>query len=158
MELPDQVRSLIVGRVGQQETLNVDFKWSFSVQSKSHKKEFAKDVVALANTIATQADEKAYLVLGIRDPRDRSRPQAEMGPCFQPFGDPDQIRQFNQKLQEIVNQHCRPPPNICYEECEISSEKGMEVVAVISIAKALAYPVETTNMGEFHEDGVAWIR
>ena len=154
MELPDSVGSLILG---QKETLNVDFKWSFSIESKSDKKEFAKDVVALSNTIATQASEKAYLILGIRDPRDRDRRQAKMEPPFQPFGNPDRIRGYNRDLQNIVNQHCRPAPNVCYEEYD-ASEEDLGTVAAISIAKALAYPVETTNMGESHEDGIAWIR
>lgn len=157
MTLPDSVRSLILGRAAQKETLNVDFKWSFSIQSKSARKEFAKDVVALANTIATQGDEKAYLVLGIRDPRDRDRSPEKMEPPFHLLGDMDRIRDFNRDLQNIVNHHCRPVPNICYEECD-ALEEDIGAVAWISIAKALAYPVETTNMGESHEDGIALIR
>lgn len=156
MELPSQVRSLIVGRVGQKETLNVDFKWSFSVQSDPDKKKFVKNVVALANTIATQDNEKAYLGLGIRDPRDRDRQETHMKPSFQPFGDPDKIREFNQKLQNIANSYCRPAPNIQYEEYGALGER-LGTVAIISIGKALTYPVRTANMGEAESD-IAWIR
>jgi hypothetical protein len=154
MTVPNQV--LAVFR-DNEEALTVDFKWRVSLESQSQRKEFARDIVALANTIAADPQGKAYLVLGVRDPAQVDRFETRMDAVFKPFGDRESIRNFSRLIQDLAIQYCRPAPNIEYDEFD-GSAIGRKALGIITVHKALAYPVRTANFGHPDDNDIALIR
>ncbi|MGL4990441.1 MAG: AlbA family DNA-binding domain-containing protein [Sarcina sp.] len=92
--------------IRQNEGSKLDFKEKMSLSTDSEKKEFAKDVCALANSIGG----RAYLVIGIQD---KSKKIVGV----------EDIKSLNEeRMQQIISARCDPPIPIGVENFVINKK------------------------------------
>lgn len=148
------------------ESFKVELKWDFhidrvsrsgqTVPDNERRKELAKDVAALANSPAEANDQRGFILLGVKDQKERERGGA-LPPPFSPFGSLHEANTFGGRLQRIVSNYLDPPPEVHY--CEVVFPGKIEPIGVIVVIPSTRHPlVFTKNMGEAHENDVAWVR
>lgn len=148
------------------ESFKVELKWDFhidrisrsgrTVPDQKRRKEFAKDVAALANSPAEANDQRGFILLGVKD-RQHHKPADALPPAFSPFASSYEADTFGGRLQQIVSNYLDPPPEVRYHE-EVLPGK-VEPIGVIVVIPSTRHPwTFTKNMGEAHENDVAWVR
>lgn len=116
--------------IRQNEGSKLDFKEKMSLNTDSEKKEFAKDVCALANSIGG----RAYLVIGIQD---KSKKIVGV----------DDIKYLNEeRMQQIISARCDPPIPIGVENFEINKKN----IIVITIFDGEQKPYQVRETGAFY--------
>ncbi|MBF8983519.1 putative DNA binding domain-containing protein [Lutibacter sp. B2] len=124
MNIP-KLKSLIK----QKEGTKLDFKEKLSLINESEKKEFAKDVIAIANSIGG----RGYLVIGIRD---KTKELIGIDPL-----------DFNEeKMQQIITHRSEPPVNIRVECIEYMNK----YIGIITIFKSIQRPHQMRQNGSFY--------
>ena len=148
------------------ESLKVELKWNLRVDRVNRKgrtvpdsegrKEFAKDVAALANSPAEANDQRGFILLGVKDRGCHKREDTLPSP-FSPFGSLHEIDSFGGRLQRIVTNYLGPPPEVHY--CEVVFLGKTEPTGVVVVTPPISSPlVYTKNMGRAEENDVAWTR
>lgn len=115
----------------RQEGVKLDFKQEIDLNTESGKKEFAKDICALANSRGG----RGYLVIGIEDKTKRV-----LGV--------DRLSFTEEQIQQIVSSRCEPPIPISLEFIDYENKK----VAVITVYQSSQKPYQ------FRENGAFYIR
>lgn len=115
----------------RQEGVKLDFKQEIDLNTESGKKEFAKDICALANSRGG----RGYLIIGIEDKTKRV-----IGVEMLSFTE--------EQIQQIVSSRCEPPIPISLEFIDYENKK----VAVITIYQSSQKPYQ------FRENGAFYIR
>ncbi|MCY6356807.1 AlbA family DNA-binding domain-containing protein [Clostridium sp. ZS2-4] len=115
----------------RQEGVKLDFKQEIDLNTESGKKEFAKDICALANSRGG----RGYLIIGIEDKTKRV-----IGV--------DRLSFTEEQIQQIVSSRCDPPIPISLECIDYENKK----VAVITIYQSSQKPYQ------FRENGAFYIR
>jgi len=101
------------------ESFKVELKWDFRIDRVSRsgrtepdnerRKGFAKDVAALANSPAEAGDQRGFILLGIKDRKDRGQEDTSPLP-FPSFDSLHETDTFGGKLQRIISNYLDPPP------------------------------------------------
>lgn len=115
----------------RQEGVKLDFKQEIDLNTESGKKEFAKDICALANSRGG----RGYLVIGIED-----KTKKVIGV--------DRLSFTEEQIQQIVSSRCEPPIPVSLEFIDHENKK----VAVITIYQSSQKPYQ------FRENGAFYIR
>lgn len=101
-EEPSELERLIFELESRWEDPYVDFKRQLSLKTQGIKGEFVKDILGLANT---QGPSRRFLMVGWDDKTQQ---------VFAPGVD----RSINaDRLQQVINAYCEPPPHIEYSTC-----------------------------------------
>ncbi|WP_048571268.1 helix-turn-helix domain-containing protein [Clostridium cylindrosporum] len=116
--------------VSKGENSKVDFKLKLSIDTESNKKEFSKDIVAIANTRAG----RGYLIFGVEDKR-----REIIGI------NPEDFKE--EKLQQIIASRIDPPVPIKLEIVDVDKDKK---VAVITIYNTNQRPHQMRENGAFY--------
>ena len=115
--------------LNQREGPKLDYKLMMPLSSETHKKEIAKDVIALANTPGG----RGYIVIGVRD---KTREIEGVNPDDYP----------EEKIQQIIQNRCDPPIAISVEHVEIDGK----FLVVVIIYKSAARPHQMRQTGAFY--------
>lgn len=115
--------------LAQKEGPKLDYKLAMPLASDTHKKEIAKDVLALANTPGG----RGYLVIGVQD---KTRALVGVDPADYP----------EEKIQQILLTRCDPPVNISVDPVQI---QGV-VIVVVSVYKSHNRPHQMRQTGAFY--------
>lgn len=108
----------------------LDFKEVLNLKTYTEKKEFAKDVCALANS----GIGRAYLIIGIRD-----KTKSIIGVS--------NLEQLNEeKIQQIISTRCDPPIPVLVENFDINKKK----IVVITIFDGEQKPYQLRDSGAFY--------
>ena len=115
--------------IKQREGTKLDFKESLNLDTESGKKEFAKDIIAIANSLGG----RGYIIVGIKD---KSKKIIGINP--------DEF--VEERIQQIISYRCDPPINVrvehvLYEHCHIG---------VITIFKSGQKPHQMRQTGAFY--------
>ena len=148
------------------ESFKVELKWNLridranrkgrTVPDKEGRKEFAKDVAALANSPAEANDQRGFMLLGVKDRKHHGR-EGALPLAFSPFGSLHEVDAFGGRLQRIVSNYLDPPPEVHY--CEVRIPGKVEPTGIIVVMPPSSYPlVFTKNMAAAQENDVAWVR
>ncbi|MCT4607244.1 MAG: putative DNA binding domain-containing protein [Marinisporobacter sp.] len=113
----------------QKEGMKLDFKESLHLQTETEKKEFAKDVIAIANSIGG----RGYLIIGVKDKEKKIKGI-----------EPEELQE--ERLQQIISHRCDPPVNIRVE-CIKYNDK---YIGIITIFKSDQRPHQMRQTGAFH--------
>ncbi|MGL4738244.1 MAG: AlbA family DNA-binding domain-containing protein [Cellulosilyticaceae bacterium] len=114
----------------KEEGFKLDFKQKLLIEQESDKKEFAKDVIAIANTPGG----RGYILFGIED-RTKKIVGLESIP-----------EHVEERLQQIVGHRSRPPVPIAWETVSI----GSKIVGVLTIYKSMQIPHQMLGIGAFY--------
>lgn len=115
--------------LAQKEGPKLDYKLTMPLASDTHKKEIAKDVLALANTPGG----RGYLVIGVQD---KTRTLVGVDPLDYP----------EERIQQILLTRCDPPVNVSVDPVHI---QGV-VIVVISVYKSHNRPHQMRQTGAFY--------
>lgn len=115
--------------IKQKEGMKLDFKQSLKLETESEKKEFAKDVIAIANSIGG----RGYLIIGIKD-----KEKQIIGVNPEDFQE--------ERLQQIISYRCDPPVNIRVESIKYNDKH----IGVITIFKSFQRPHQMRQTGAFY--------
>ncbi|QEK11931.1 transcriptional regulator [Crassaminicella thermophila] len=115
--------------IKQKEGMKLDFKQSLKLDTESEKKEFAKDVIAIANSIGG----RGYLIIGIKD-----KDKKIIGV------NPEDLQE--ERLQQIISHRCDPPVNIRVESVKYKNKN----IGVITIFKSFQRPHQMRQTGAFY--------
>ncbi|MCQ2911047.1 MAG: putative DNA binding domain-containing protein [Clostridia bacterium] len=107
----------------------LDFKERFSLEEDLEKKEFARDVCAIANSRGG----RGYIIYGVKD---KSGEIVGVG----------DTKVSEEKVQQIVTSRIEPPCQIRIEECEVDAKK----LIVLTIFKSDARPHQVKHNGTFY--------
>lgn len=121
----------LVSLLKRHEGVKLDFKQEIDLNTESGKKEFAKDICALANSRGG----RGYLIIGIEDKTKRV------------IGI-DRLSFTEEQIQQIVSSRCEPPIPISLEFIDYENKK----IAVITIYQSSQKPYQ------FRENGAFYIR
>jgi len=122
---PQKLKSLL----GQKEGNKLDFKECLNLNTESGKKEFAKDVIAIVNSIGG----RGYLIIGVKD---KTKQIVGIDP-----------KDFNEEqLQQIISYRCDPPVNIRVESVPYEDK----YLGVITIFKSFQRPHQMRQTGAFY--------
>ncbi|MGL5634083.1 MAG: AlbA family DNA-binding domain-containing protein [Sarcina sp.] len=114
----------------REEGNKLDFKETLKLNLESERKEFAKDVCALANSRGG----RAYLIIGIRDKSKKI------------IGVSDEYDLAEERVQQIISSRCDPPIPISLEEIYINQKK----IIVITIFDGEQKPYQIKDTGAFY--------
>ncbi|MBE6022758.1 MAG: transcriptional regulator [Cellulosilyticum sp.] len=112
------------------EGFKLDFKLKLSLELDSEKKEFVKDVIAIANTPGG----RGYIIFGVEDQTRRIVGLDEV---------PEHIEE---RIQQIISNRCTPPVPIHFEVLECNHKK----VGVVTIFKSMQVPHQMIQTGAFY--------
>ncbi|TCO79352.1 RNA-binding domain-containing protein [Marinisporobacter balticus] len=115
--------------IKNKEGMKLDFKESLHLHTDSEKKEFAKDVIAITNSIGG----RGYLIIGVKD-----KEKEIVGI------DPKDFHE--ERFQQIISHRCDPPVSI-RAECVAYNEK---YIGVITIFKSSQRPHQMRQTGAFY--------
>lgn len=122
------------------ETPKVDFKVSLALSTKPEKAEFAKDVMAIANTPGGDG----YLLLGIQDAKVQSTNDwTESIIGFQASLGADE---FHRQMIDALNDYCTRIPQVEYDELTVPELD--RVIGVVTIKHSLKRPHGFSKDGE----------
>lgn len=112
------------------EGFKLDFKLKLNLDLESEKKEFVKDVIAIANTPGG----RGYIIFGVEDQTRRIVGLSEI---------PDHIEE---RIQQIIANRSTPPVPIHFEILETNHKK----VGVVTIFKSMQAPHQMIQTGAFY--------
>jgi hypothetical protein len=122
------------------ETPKVDFKVTLALNSKLEKAEFAKDVMAIANTPGGDG----YLIIGVQDSKTLTTPNwAASVVGFQARIGADE---FYRQMIDVLNDYCNRIPQVEYDELPVP-ELG-HVIGVVTIKHSLKRPHSFSKDGD----------
>ncbi|KXG77169.1 RNA-binding domain-containing protein [Thermotalea metallivorans] len=113
----------------QEEGSKLDFKESLNLKTDSEKKEFTKDVIAIANSVGG----RGHIIIGVRD-----KTKEIIGIHPEEFSE--------ERIQQIVSFRCDPPIHLRVE-CVNIKDKW---VGVITIFKSYQRPHQMRQTGTFY--------
>lgn len=120
----------LMNLIKKNEGRKLDFKLMLDIDSESGKKEFAKDVCAIANSKGG----RGYIIVGVED-----KNHSVVGVDISTFPTEEQ-------LQQVVSSRCEPPIPIIVETVAI---EGKQVV-VITILNGDQRPYQVREHGSFY--------
>jgi len=113
----------------REEGPKLDFKATLSLSTESDKKEFAKDVIAMANSRGG----RGYIIFGVEDKTKRI------------LGiDPGNFSE--EQIQQIICNRCDPPVPISVEFVDVEEK----IIAVISVFRSSHKPHQMIQNGAFY--------
>jgi len=136
----------------REEDPKVDLKLWQCLDSKEQRIQLAIDVASVANSKSVYDDPNGYLILGVPDAGARSVPRHKTD-CA-PFGNQDEERIFNHRIQQIVDLYCDPSVDVLYREYHIAGE----LVGLVTVFPPSVLPVFIHNTGREEADWVVWVR
>ncbi|MGL4655534.1 MAG: AlbA family DNA-binding domain-containing protein [Sarcina sp.] len=116
--------------IRKEESGKLDFKERMNLSNEGEKKEFAKDVCAIANSKGG----RGYIVIGIQDKSKR-------------IVGVDNLNKLNEeRMQQIISSRCEPPIPIAVEEVIINKKK----IVVITVFDGDQKPYQVRDTGAFY--------
>ncbi len=115
--------------LSQREGPKLDYKLLMPLVTETHKKEIAKDVIALANT----SGGRGYIVIGVRD---KTREVVGVDPEDYP----------EEKIQQIVQNRSEPPIAISVEHLELEGKW----LVIVTVYKSASRPHQMRQTGAFY--------
>ena len=112
------------------EGFKLDFKLKLSLELESEKKEFVKDVIAIANT----AGGRGYIIFGVEDQTRRIVGLEEI---------PEHVEE---RIQQIITNRATPPVPVRFDLLETNHKK----VGVVTIFKRMQVPHQMIQTGAFY--------
>jgi hypothetical protein len=131
------------------ETPKVDLKLSLDLSSRVQKAEFAKDITAIANTPGGDG----YLIIGVKDIKDRVSEDATDYVSGFDSGDPDQ---FHRQMVDALGMFCNRVPLVDYDQ--IVHPATGRTIGVVRIHRSFKKPHGITRSSGTIETGQIWIR
>lgn len=113
-----------------EESFKLDFKQKMALELESDKKEFVKDVIAIANTPGG----RGYILFGVED---KSRKVIGLEEIFE---------SIEEKIQQIISNRSIPPVPVAFEVVEFQNKK----VGVLTIYKSMQVPHQMLQTGAFY--------
>lgn len=113
----------------QSESEKLDFKESFSLDKENCKKEFVKDITAIANSKGG----RGYIIFGIKD-----KTKEVVGIETKTFDE--------ERIQQIIGSRCEPPVPVRTEEINYKDKK----LLIITIFKSSQVPHQIIQTGTFY--------
>ncbi|AOT72703.1 RNA-binding domain-containing protein [Geosporobacter ferrireducens] len=113
----------------QREGTKLDFKESLNLDTESGKKEFAKDIIAIANSLGG----RGYIIIGVED-----KSKKIVGIKSDEFEE--------ERIQQIISYRCDPPINIRVEHVMYEGN----FIGVITIFKSGQRPHQMRQTGAFY--------
>ena len=123
-------KAKLLSLLKQEEGFKLDFKYKFSLSTDSDKREFVKDVIAMANTEGG----RGYIIYGIEDKSKKI------------VGLTDVPKDMEERIQQIVASRSMPPVPINLEFIDIGRRK----VGVLTIFKSRQIPHQMRENGAFY--------
>ena len=115
--------------IKNKEGVKLDFKEILNLKTESDKKEFVKDVIAIANSVGG----RGYLIIGIKDTTKEI------------IGiNPEDLNE--ERIQQIISYRCDPPVNLLVETVNYQDK----CVGVITIFKSPLKPHQMRQTGAFY--------
>lgn len=128
----------------------VDLKRELTLENKVERARFAKDVLAMANTIGGQG----YIVVGVLDAKDRATP-ADAHDYIVGYSPPDSDA-FQRLIQQSLDTYCDPVPEVRYETV---LHPGTErTLGVVVIPRSYNAPHKARTSGEGLTAGSVYVR
>ena len=115
--------------IKQKEGTKLDFKELLSLNTESEKKELAKDIIAIANSIGG----RGYLIIGVRD-----KNKDIIGINTSDFNE--------ERIQQIISYRCDPPISV---RAEVVNYLGKEI-GVITVFNSNQRPHQMRQTGAFY--------
>lgn len=112
------------------EGFKLDFKLRLNIDKDEDKKEFVKDVIAIANTPGG----RGYILFGIEDKTRRI------------VGLEKLHANTEERIQQIIANRSTPPVPVCFEVMEISHRK----IGVLTIFRSMQVPHQMIQTGAFY--------
>ena len=112
------------------EGFKLDFKLKISLELESDKKEFVKDVIAIANTPGG----RGYILFGVEDKTRRI------------IGIEDIPYNIEEKIQQIIANRSVPPVPVKFEVEDIADKK----IGILTIFKSMQVPHQMLQTGAFY--------
>ncbi|MGL4451740.1 MAG: AlbA family DNA-binding domain-containing protein [Sarcina sp.] len=116
--------------IRKEESGKLDFKEKMSISTDSEKKEFVKDICAIANSKGG----RGYIIVGIQDKSKKI------------IGIEDTSKLNEERMQQIISSRCDPPIPISVEEIFVNKKK----VLVITIFDGDQKPYQVRDTGAFY--------
>ena len=116
--------------LSQEEGFKLDFKLKLHMDLDSEKKEFVKDVIAIANTPGG----RGYIIFGVED---KTR---------QVIGIENVPSNIEERLQQIIANRSMPPVPIAFDVIEYENKR----VGVVTIYKSMQVPHQMLMTGAFY--------
>lgn len=123
-------KSKLLYLIKQEEGFKLDFKLKLSLDLDSDKKEFVKDVIAIANTEGG----RGYILFGIEDKTERI------------VGIEDLPLNMEERIQQIIAYRSAPPVPVSFELTEINKKQ----IGVLTIFKSRQVPHQMIQNGAFY--------
>ncbi|MEF9960953.1 MAG: putative DNA binding domain-containing protein [Niameybacter sp.] len=114
----------------EEESFKLDFKLKLSLEVDSDKKEFVKDVIAMANTEGG----RGYIVFGVEDKTKRI------------IGLTDVPVDIEERIQQIITYRSVPPVPVSFEVLEYKQKQ----VGILTIYKSRQVPHQMRQNGAFY--------
>ncbi len=115
--------------IKQKEGIKLDFKEILNLDTESEKKELAKDIIAIANSIGG----RGYLIIGVKD-----KVKDIIGVNIEQFSE--------ERIQQIISYRCDPPINVRVESVNYEDK----YIGVITIFKSNQRPHQMRQTGAFY--------
>ena len=112
------------------EGFKLDFKLELHLELESEKKEFVKDVIAIANT----AGGRGYIIFGVEDQTRRV------------VGLKDIPEHVEERIQQMIANRATPPVPVRFDLLEVDRKK----VGVVTIFKSMQVPHQLIQTGAFY--------
>ncbi len=112
------------------EGFKLDFKLKLSLELESEKKEFAKDVIAIANTPGG----RGYIIFGVED---QTRHIVGLNEI------PDHIEE---RIQQVIANRATPPVPVRFDLLQVDEKK----IGVVTIFKSMQVPHQMLQTGAFY--------
>lgn len=112
------------------EGFKLDFKRDLHLEMESEKKEFVKDVIAIANT----AGGRGYIIFGIEDQTRQIVGLHHIPPNIE------------ERIQQMIAHRATPPVPVRFDLLEVSHKK----VGVVTIFKSMQAPHQMIQTGAFY--------
>lgn len=112
------------------EGFKLDFKLKLGLELESEKKEFVKDVIAIANT----AGGRGYIIFGIEDQTRRV------------VGLDNIPEHIEERIQQIIANRATPPVPVRFDLLEVEHKK----VGIVTIFKSMQVPHQMIQTGAFY--------
>lgn len=123
-------KSKLLHLIKQEEGFKLDFKFKLSLDLDSDKKEFVKDIIAIANTEGG----RGYIIFGIEDKTKRI------------VGLKDLPLNMEERIQQIITYRSVPPVSVSFEVIELNKKQ----VGVLTIFKSRQVPHQMIQNGAFY--------
>ena len=115
--------------IAMPESEKLDFKLEFKLDTESSKKEFVKDVSAIANSKGG----RGYIIFGVKD---KTKEPVGVSAC----------KNEEERIHQIISSRCDPPVSVAYEEIDLDGKN----IAVITIYKSDYIPHQIIGTGTIY--------